>query len=242
MAAPLATPTPGAPEKLAVRSMFDRIAPRYDLLNRLLSAGTDVRWRRRAVDALALPGPGRVLDLCTGTADLLIEWAGRSAGNGGAGLDLSCRMLGLGLLKLRERGLGQRAGLLSGDAERLPFRAASFDGAMVAFGIRNVGDIDAALREVARVVRPGGRFVILEFGMPRGLLGALYGTYFGRLLPAVGRFVSGDDSAYAYLPASVKKFDSPAALADRMRRAGFRDLAQAPLSLGIAWLHSGTRA
>ncbi len=242
MAAPLATPTPGAPEKLAVRSMFDRIAPRYDLLNRLLSGGTDVRWRRRAVTALGLPGPARVLDLCTGTADLLIEWAGRAAGNGGAGLDLSSRMLGLGVAKLRERRLDERALLLCGDAERLPFRGASFDGAMVAFGIRNVGDVDAALREVARVVRPGGRFVILEFGMPRGLLGALYRLYFGGLLPALGRFVSGDGAAYAYLPASVQKFDSPAALAERLRRAGFQDLVQAPLSFGIAWLHSGTRA
>jgi demethylmenaquinone methyltransferase/2-methoxy-6-polyprenyl-1,4-benzoquinol methylase len=242
MAAPLATPTPGAPEKLAVRSMFDRIAPRYDLLNRLLSAGTDVRWRRRAVDALGLTGPGRVLDLCTGTADLLIEWAQRGPGNGGAGLDLSSRMLGLGLSKLRERHLSSRAFLLSGDAERLPFRDQSFDGAMVAFGIRNVGDVDASLREVVRVVRPGGRFVILEFGMPGGLLGALYRFYFGRLLPLVGRFVSGDGGAYAYLPASVQRFDSPAALAERMRRVGLRDLARNPLSLGIAWLHSGTRA
>jgi demethylmenaquinone methyltransferase/2-methoxy-6-polyprenyl-1,4-benzoquinol methylase len=240
MAAPLA-PTPGAPEKQAVRSMFDRIAPRYDLLNRLLSAGTDVRWRRRAVDALGLPGPGRVLDLCTGTADLLIEWAGRSAGHAGAGLDLSSRMLALGNRKLRQRGLAGRAALLSGDAERLPFAGACFDGAMVAFGIRNVGDVDAALAEVARVLRPGARFVILEFGMPRGLLGALYRFYFGQLLPRVGRLVSGDGTAYAYLPASVKRFDSPEALQERLARAGFRELTRLPLSFGIAWLYAGTR-
>jgi len=242
MAAPLATPTPGAPEKQAVRSMFDRIAPRYDLLNRLLSAGTDVRWRRRAVDALALAGPGRVLDLCTGTADLLVEWAARGSGNSGAGLDLSSRMLALGQAKLRERGLAGRGFLLSGDAERLPLASSSFDGAMVAFGIRNVGDMDAALGEVARVLRPGGRFVILEFGMPRGALGALYRLYFARLLPLLGRLVSGDEAAYAYLPASVQRFDGPEALQERMRRAGFRDLVQEPLTMGVAWLHSGTRA
>lgn len=242
MAAPFATPTPGAPEKQAVRSMFDRIAPRYDLLNRLLSGGTDVRWRRRAVETLALPGPGRVLDLCTGTADLLIEWAGRGTGHAGAGVDLSSRMLSLGRAKLRERGLLARAFLLAGDAERLPFATACFDGALVAFGIRNVGDVDAALGEVARVLRPGARFVILEFGMPRGPLGVAYRLYFGRLLPVLGRLLSGDGAAYAYLPASVQRFDSPQALQQRMARAGFRDIEGRPLSLGIAWLHSGTRA
>ncbi len=241
MAAPLLAPTPGAPEKRAVRAMFDRIAPRYDLLNRLLSAGTDVRWRRRAVDFLGLGGEGRVLDVCSGTADLLIDWLGRGAGCGGVGVDLSTEMLSRGAHKLRGRGGSERAFLLAGDAERLPFGSARFDGAMVAFGIRNVGDVDAALREVFRVLRPGGRFVILEFGMPGGVTGLLYRLYFGRLLPIVGGLLSGDPGAYRYLPASVRRFDAPEALGERLGRAGFRAVEARRLSLGIAWLHRGER-
>lgn len=236
----VATPTPGAPEKKAVRSMFDRIAPRYDLLNRLLSAGTDVRWRRRAVDFLGLAGGG-VLDLCTGTADLLIEWLSRGTQCRGAGVDLSTEMLWRGTAKLRGRGLEGRSGLLAGDAERLPFHSASFEGAMVAFGIRNVGDVDQALREVFRILRPGGRFVILEFGMPSGVVGLVYRFYFRRLLPLVGGLVSGDAGAYRYLPASVGRFDTPEALAGRLGLAGFRAVEARRLSLGIAWLHRGEK-
>ncbi|HET7294787.1 MAG TPA: ubiquinone/menaquinone biosynthesis methyltransferase [Vicinamibacteria bacterium] len=242
MAGPLATPTPGAPEKRAVRSMFDRIAPRYDLLNRLLSAGIDVRWRRRAVDLLGLGGSGRVLDLCTGTADLMIEWLERGPGCSGIGLDLSTEMLRLAAHKLRARSHPLRGFLLGGDAERLPFRSASFDGAMVAFGIRNVGDVDGALREVARVLRPGGRLVILEFGMPSGALGVLYRLYFARVLPFVGGLVSGDRGAYRYLPDSVRRFDAPEELAARLLRAGFGALEARRLTLGIAWLHGGAKA
>jgi demethylmenaquinone methyltransferase/2-methoxy-6-polyprenyl-1,4-benzoquinol methylase len=145
-------PTPGAPETAAVRSMFDRIAPRYDLLNRLLSAGVDRRWRRATVDALALPPSSKVLDVCTGTADLLVEFLGRDEGHRGLGVDLSGEMLARGADKLRRHGLAARSGLVSGDAERLPVRDALFDGALIAFGIRNVGDPLRALREIHRVL------------------------------------------------------------------------------------------
>jgi demethylmenaquinone methyltransferase/2-methoxy-6-polyprenyl-1,4-benzoquinol methylase len=235
-------PTPGAPEKAAVRSMFDRIAPRYDLLNRLLSAGTDVRWRRQAVDFLELGGPAVVVDLCSGTADLLLEWLGRGPDRRGVGVDLSTEMLRRGQAKLRESGVEARSGLAAGDAEHLPLAGERFDGALVAFGIRNVGDKDAALREVHRVLKPGGRFVILEFSMPRGVFGALYRFYFGTLLPRIGGLVSGDAGAYTYLPASVERFDTPDDLVARLGRNGFVGVERRRLSLGIAWLHRGTKA
>lgn len=237
-----AAPTPGAPETGAVRRMFDRIAPRYDLLNRLLSAGTDRRWRRAAVDFLEAPAGARVLDLCTGTADLLIEALGRDAVRRGAGVDLSGAMLALGQRKLERRGLAGRAWLSAGDAERLPLRSGSFDAALVGFGIRNVADVGAALAEVRRVLRPGGRLVVLEFSNPEGVLGALYRLYFRGVLPRVGGLISGDAAAYAYLPDSVERFPAPAEFAALLERAGFRDVRRRPLSLGIAHLHRGDSA
>jgi demethylmenaquinone methyltransferase/2-methoxy-6-polyprenyl-1,4-benzoquinol methylase len=236
------TPTPGAPEKAAVRSMFDRIAPRYDLLNRVLSAGTDVRWRRRAVDFLGIPPPARVLDLCTGTADLLIEALGRDPRNSGLGVDLSHGMLVRGAAKLARTGHAAQAALAGGDGERLPVRDGRFDGALVAFGIRNVGDPVTAMREVRRALRPGGRFVVLEFSTPGGLFGTAYRFYFRHVLPRLGGLVSGDASAYAYLPASVARFPTPDAFAGLMREAGFEDVRWQPLTGGIACLHRGEKA
>ena len=232
-------PTPGAPERAAVRSMFDRIAPRYDLLNRVLSFGTDVRWRRAAVDLLDLPPGARVLDLCTGTADLLIEALARDPRHRGLGVDLSHEMLVRGERKLERGGFASRAALSGGDGERLPVRSGLFDGALVSFGIRNVGDPVAALREVRRALRPGGRFVVLEFSTPKGVLGAAYRLYFRHVLPRIGALVSGDSSAYTYLPASVAKFPTPEAFAGLMEEAGFRDVRVRLLTFGIACLHRG---
>ncbi len=236
-----AAPTPGAPEKAAVRSMFDRIAPRYDLLNRLLSGGTDVRWRRRAVDFLELDPPLRVLDLCTGTADLLVEAVSRDPRSSGLGVDFAQGMLVRGARKLERRGLCGRARLASGDGEQLPVRDGRFDAAVVGFGIRNIGDPLRALGEVHRALRPGGRFVVLEFSMPEGLLGKLYRTYFTALLPRIGRLVSGDSSAYSYLPASVQAFPKPQAFAALMEQAGFVSVRIQPLTFGIACLHRGEK-
>ena len=221
--------------------MFDRIAPRYDLLNRLLSAGTDVRWRRACADLLELDRPVRLLDLCTGTADLLVEALRRDARHRGAGVDLSEEMLRRGAAKLRRRGLAGRTGLAAGDAEALPFAPATFDAATIGFGIRNVGDPAAALGEIRRVLRPGGRLVVLEFSQPRGWLGALYRRYFHRVLPRVGALVSGDSSAYSYLPASVARFPTPEAFAALMEGAGFTSVRWRLLTGGIACLHRGER-
>jgi demethylmenaquinone methyltransferase/2-methoxy-6-polyprenyl-1,4-benzoquinol methylase len=221
--------------------MFDRIAPRYDLLNRVLSAGTDVRWRRRAVDFLELAPPLRVLDLCTGTADLLVEAVSRDPRNSGLGVDLAQGMLARGARKLERRGYAARARLAGGDGERLPVPSASFDAALVGFGIRNIGDPRRALGEVHRALRPGGRFVVLEFGVPGGLLGRVYRIYFTALLPRIGRLVSGDGSAYSYLPASVQAFPSPQAFAALMEQAGFASVRIERLTLGIACLYRGEK-
>jgi demethylmenaquinone methyltransferase/2-methoxy-6-polyprenyl-1,4-benzoquinol methylase len=219
--------------------MFDRIAPRYDLLNRLLSAGIDVRWRRLAVEALELRRPSRVLDLCTGTADLLVEVLLRDGGHRGSGVDLSPQMLRRGAKKLERRGLAARSRLVCGDGEALPLASATHDAGLVAFGIRNVGDPAAALRELRRTLRPGAPLVVLEFSMPRGAMGSLYRLYFGRILPFVGGLLSGDRGAYSYLPASVERFPSPREFAALMGRCGFSGVRVTALTGGIAYIYRG---
>ena len=235
-------PTPGAPERTAVRAMFDGIAPRYDLLNRVLSAGIDRQWRRVCVDELAFQVPSRVLDVCTGTADLMVEFLRREPGHVAAGVDLSVEMLKRGRAKLQAHGYAGRGFVGAGDAEKLPFESESFDGAMVAFGIRNVSSPLAALREIHRVLRPGAsRLVVLEFSMPAGPLGALYRLYFGHVLPRIGGLVSGNAGAYRYLPDSVERFPVPGEFASLMETAGFVRVKSRPLTGGIAHVYRGER-
>jgi demethylmenaquinone methyltransferase/2-methoxy-6-polyprenyl-1,4-benzoquinol methylase len=219
--------------------MFDRIAPRYDLLNRVLSAGTDVRWRRACIDFLELSGPARLLDLCTGTADVLIEFLGRDARHRGLGIDFAAEMLARGRAKLH--GLEGRASLARADAEALPVREGAFDAATMAFGIRNVEDPARALGEAYRALRRGGRFVVLEFSTPNGLFGRLYRAYSRHVLPRVGALVSGDRGAYAYLPASIRRFPEPDEFLERLRDAGFERVTRRPLTGGIAQLYRGER-
>ena len=221
-----------------IAGMFDAIAPRYDLLNHVLSAGLDKRWRDRAVDALGLASGARVLDLCTGTADLAIATARRVPRVSVIGVDFSGAMLRLGLGKIRSQQLEPAIELVRGDATRIPLSAASCDAATIAFGIRNVDEPERALAELARVLRPGGRLAILEFGQPSipGIR-RLYSWYFRYLLPAIGRLVSKHTSAYSYLPASVGAFPPPAEFAELIAKHGFLRVRPVSLTFGIVYLY-----
>ncbi len=228
------------PAKIA--GMFDAIAPRYDLLNHVLSAGLDRRWRDRAVDALALPDGALVMDLCTGTGDLAIATVHRVRGASVVGIDFAGEMLRLGLAKVRAASLDRRIRLVRGDAARIPLGDATCAAATIAFGIRNVAEPERALAEIARVLKPGGRLAILEFGQPRipGIR-TLYSWYFRYLLPLVGRLVSKHQSAYSYLPASVGTFPAPAEFARILAATGFSQVRAVPLTFGIVYLFVAER-
>jgi demethylmenaquinone methyltransferase/2-methoxy-6-polyprenyl-1,4-benzoquinol methylase len=225
-----------------ISAMFDDIAPRYDFLNHLLSAGIDRYWRKRAIRSLALTGRECVLDLCTGTGDLAIE--ARTATPGAArvlGVDFSGAMLTLGLDKLRRRKLDSTIALVRGDASRIPLADGSVDALTIAFGIRNVEDRAAACREMRRVIAPGGRLAILEFAMPTSpLFRQLYLSYFRHVLPRIGRWISGHATAYAYLPASVDVFE-PQKFMELLRQSGFADVRADPMTFGSVFLYTAKR-
>ena len=228
------TSTSKEPAKIA--GMFDAIARRYDTLNHLLSAGLDRRWRRQTIDALGLSGSERVLDMCTGTGDLAIEAAGRVRQV--VGIDFSNEMLRFAARKTAAPGLRGRVFLARGDATAMPLPDACFDAATIAFGIRNVLDPEQACREFRRVLIPGGRLAVLEFGAPRlPVLRALYLWYFRRVLPLVGRLISKHSEAYSYLPASVIEFPTGETFAEMLRRAGFSEVSSETLSFGIVYLY-----
>jgi demethylmenaquinone methyltransferase/2-methoxy-6-polyprenyl-1,4-benzoquinol methylase len=233
-----------APDKTPSRiaGMFDAIAPRYDLLNHVLSVGLDKRWRNLAVDALRLQPESIVLDLCTGTADLAIATARRVPRSSVVGVDFAGAMLRLGLAKVRRLGMGHRIHLVRGDAACIPLPDGSCDAATIAFGIRNVAEPERALAEIARVLRPSGRLAILEFGQPAipGIR-RLYSWYFRYVLPAVGRVVSKHTSAYSYLPASVGTFPPPPEFARTIARHGFSQVSAVSLTFGIVYLYIAER-
>ena len=232
----------GSDKRAYVRTMFERIAPRYDLLNRLLSLGLDRWWRRRALRALdwTRAPAGRYLDLCAGTLDVAARLSQQHGFSGFVvGADFAAPMLRAGAGKAPAHVVAP----VAADAQQLPLRDGSMNGALVAFGIRNVASLDAALRETHRVLAPGAQFVILEFTTPPWRpLRAAYHLYFHRVVPFVGGAISGHPSAYRYLPESVAHFPAEAELAARMRAAGFADVRWTSLTFGVAAIHCGRRA
>ena len=223
--------------------MFDAIASRYDVLNHLLSAGIDKRWRRRAIASLELSGSERVLDLCTGTGDVAIAaLRARPPAARVVGVDFAGAMLEIGRGKLRRDGLSDRIALVRGDATRVPLADASVDAVTVAFGIRNVEQTAAACGEMCRVLKPGGRLAILEFAVPTMPgVSTLYLWYLNRVLPLIGRVISRHHAAYGYLPASIGAFSSPDDFVKMLRQAGFRDIAPVRLTFGSVILYTARR-
>jgi demethylmenaquinone methyltransferase/2-methoxy-6-polyprenyl-1,4-benzoquinol methylase len=223
-----------------IEAMFSRIARRYDLMNLLMTAGLDRRWRRRAAAAAELPSGERALDACCGTGDLALELARRYPRNRVTGLDFSEAMLVCARAKAARAGLPLPVDFVAGDLLALPFADDSFAAVTVAYGVRNVPDLSRAFAEMARVTRPGGRVVCLEITPPPGGFGRrFHRLWFDRAVPALGRLVAGDGSAYTYLPASVRSFPSADELAVIMRRAGLRAVRYDRFGMGIIALHVG---
>ncbi|HXX62922.1 MAG TPA: bifunctional demethylmenaquinone methyltransferase/2-methoxy-6-polyprenyl-1,4-benzoquinol methylase UbiE [Bacteroidota bacterium] len=228
-------------QKQYVRSLFDSIARRYDLLNHLLSGGIDVYWRHRAIEHLRAAAPRRILDVATGTADFALA-ALRLKPQQIVGVDIAEQMLTIGRGKVARRNAADRISLESGDAEHLSFADGSFDAAMVAFGARNFENLGKGLREMRRVLRPGGTILVLEFSRPEQFpFRQIYLAYFRRILPLIGRLVSRSPDAYAYLPETVMNFPQGEAFKAVLRESGFRDVAEDRLTLGIATIYTATR-
>jgi demethylmenaquinone methyltransferase / 2-methoxy-6-polyprenyl-1,4-benzoquinol methylase len=228
-----------------VRKMFGEIAGWYDFLNHLLSVGIDRRWRRKTI-RLAAPraGSGPILDVCTGTADLaLAYWRAGGKKTRVVGADFCRPMLAIGREKCRRAGADSKIALVEADAQHLPFAEGQFQIVSVAFGLRNVSDTDAGLREMARVCRPGGSVAVLEFSLPSGrCFAAIYRFYFQRLLPRIGQTLAhNSQEAYNYLPASVEEFPQGEALAERMRGAGLCNVRFFPFTFGVATLYVGDK-
>ncbi|MDH5478788.1 MAG: bifunctional demethylmenaquinone methyltransferase/2-methoxy-6-polyprenyl-1,4-benzoquinol methylase UbiE [Nitrospinota bacterium] len=228
----------------AVERMFSSIAPRYDLLNHFLSLGFDIRWRKRAVGAFPGGVAGKnILDVACGTGDLALALA--RAGDDATrvtGGDFSSNMLAIGGEKVAKAGLGARLTLEFLDALKIEHPDGAFDGVTCAFGVRNFADLDRGLLEMARILKPGGRMVILEFTTPTNrVIAAAYRLYFTRILPFIGGLISGNRGAYEYLPDTVYKFPTPDQLSARIAKLGLAEVGFTPLTFGICGIHTAIK-
>ena len=222
-----------------IAAMFDRISPKYDVLNHLLSFNRDKAWRRKTAKAVTQSHPKTILDLATGTADLAIALAKRNPESFIIGMDISEKMLEIGRRKVAKEGLGSQIELRNGDAASLPFGDNAFDAVTVAFGVRNFEDLDRGITEIHRVLKPNGKAFILEFSMPEKFpIKQLYRLYFKHLLPRIGRTVSKDSNAYDYLPASVERFPKPNAFLHILGQSGFTNALAKPMTFGIVTLYT----
>jgi demethylmenaquinone methyltransferase/2-methoxy-6-polyprenyl-1,4-benzoquinol methylase len=231
----------GSKRKQYVQKMFNEIAHRYDLLNHLLSGGTDIYWRRKAISKLNIKENSLVLDLATGTGDLGFT-VNKLKKSKVIGVDIATRMLLLGKQKAFERNKSIEVKFLAGDGEYLPFRNEVFDAVTIAFGVRNMGDIKKNLQEMSRVLKPGGEIIILEFSDPRSkFFKKIYRLYFHRILPRIGKMVSKDDNAYTYLPVSVDYFPPRREFARWIEDADFSPVTFWRLFNGIAAIYKGIK-
>ncbi|MBK7257903.1 MAG: bifunctional demethylmenaquinone methyltransferase/2-methoxy-6-polyprenyl-1,4-benzoquinol methylase UbiE [Ignavibacteriae bacterium] len=222
-----------------VRTLFNGIAARYDLLNHLLSGGIDLYWRKKAIAAVRDIRPKRILDVATGTADLALA-AMKLGPDTIVGVDISENMLAIGREKIEQKGLTGTITLQAGEAEKIAFPDGSFDASIVAFGARNFENLEQGLREMGRVLRAGGRIMVLEFSRPSSFpFKQLYFFYFRRILPLIGRFISKDPGAYTYLPDTVMRFPEGEDFLGILRTAGFKNVRQERLTFGIATIYTG---
>lgn len=229
---------PEGSKKEQVAAMFNAISPKYDALNRILSAGIDQSWRRKTLREIRATGALKLLDVATGTADLALALAKGIPGSKVVGVDISSGMLEVGRSKVRAKDLEGRVRLDLGDGEELPYEESSFGAVTVAFGVRNFENLEQGLRDMRRVLEPGGTLAVLEFSQPTAWpLRSLYLFYFKNILPRIGRMVSKDASAYTYLPNSVQAFPYGEAFAAKLREAGFKSVRVRPLTFGIASLY-----
>lgn len=225
-------------KKEQVADMFNAIAGNYDFLNRILSLGIDVGWRKKTVRAVAQYQPKRILDVATGTADLAMALAKGCPGAHVEGADISAGMLEVGRQKVAQKNMTDRVQLILGDGEKLPFESDRFDAVTVAFGVRNFENLHAGLVDMLRVLKPGAPLAVLEFSQPTSQpFRGLYFFYFKHVLPRIGKWISRDASAYTYLPASVEAFPYGAAFLNELERAGFKNAQARPLTWGIATLY-----
>lgn len=224
-------------KKEQVEMMFDNISEKYDLLNHVLSMGIDVRWRKKVIRSVRKFNPETILDIATGTGDLAIQLADSTTAKI-TGFDLSAGMLKIGKNKIEEKGLSNRIEMIQGDAESMPFADESFDCATVAFGVRNFENLENGLNEIYRVLKPGGKFVILEFSQPQSFpMKQLYSFYSKNILPRIGKRISRDEHAYTYLPESASVFPSGEKMKNILKKSNFSKITDKKLTFGIASIY-----